>query len=113
VVPRKTAKRPVTTESSSDHIPCSQPQFNLFPQVSEVGCIEFLNRERRFDSSRGHNPKPKVKGASYKGLDRAVEPSGPVLVPLRTRSFLRRAFRWASARHPGKRTSTTPRTTVA
>jgi hypothetical protein len=28
--------------------------FSLFSQVGNLGCIEFLNRERRFDSSRGH-----------------------------------------------------------
>ena len=54
MVPRKTGKRRVTKECSRDGIACSLTHFSVFSQISNLGCIEFLNRERRFDSSRGH-----------------------------------------------------------
>src|SRR4029453_12389864 len=62
VVPRRTGKRRVTKESSRDVIACSMTFFSVFSQVDNLGCIEFLNRERRFDSSRGHDVKTHVNG---------------------------------------------------
>lgn len=41
---------------------CSLAHFSVFSQVGNLGCIEFLNRGRMFDSSRGHHQKPQVSG---------------------------------------------------
>jgi hypothetical protein len=62
VVPRTTGKRRVTKESSRDGIACSLTDFSVFSQVGDLTCIEFLNRVRRFDSSRGHHLNPHVNG---------------------------------------------------
>jgi hypothetical protein len=32
-------------KSSRDGIACSMTYFSVFPQVDNLGCIEFLNRE--------------------------------------------------------------------
>jgi hypothetical protein len=47
-----------------DGIVCSLAHFSVFSQAGSLACIEFLNRVRRFDSSRGHHLKPHVNGPS-------------------------------------------------
>jgi hypothetical protein len=86
VVPRTAGKRRVTKESSRDGIACSLTRFSVFSQVDNLACIEFLNRVRRFDSSRGHHLKSHVNGPFSLFSNSRLEPSGPALVPPRTQA---------------------------
>jgi hypothetical protein len=88
VVPRKTGKLRVTKESSRDGIACSLTHFSVFSQVSNLGCIEFLNREsqvRFLPGALSQSPRSRALfGVFEQRLRVRLQGSGPALAPRRT-----------------------------